>query len=87
MVDPESARRQTAQISRAPRDVVDTSADRALKVMVMREFPHFVTGGLPGQGYRAHRAFGDEQLQIAIDRCDAERADFQARRLQIAWMV
>ena len=62
MLDRESARRQTPQVSRATGDVVDTATGRALEMMVMRQLPHLVAPTLSWQGDDLDGTFSDEQL-------------------------
>src|ERR1700730_16187665 len=82
MVDSESAGRQTTQIPGATRNVVHAATGGALEVMVMRGFPHLVAGTLCRQRNDLDSPLSHKQLEIAIDRCHAQRRHTGARSFQ-----
>jgi hypothetical protein len=82
MLDPEAARRQTAEIAWTAGNVVHATTGRALEVVMVGRVPNFVAPILAGKRNDSGGPIGNQPLQVAIDGRHAERLYGSARTVQ-----
>jgi hypothetical protein len=82
MLDPEAARRQTAEIAWTAGNVVYTTTGRALEVVMVGRLPNFVAAILAGERNDSNGTVGDQALEVAIHGRHAERSHASAPTVQ-----
>jgi hypothetical protein len=82
VLDPEAARRETAEITRTARNVVYATTGRALEMVVVARFPNFVAPILAGKRNDSNGPVGNQPLEVAIHGRHAERSHGRAPTVQ-----
>jgi len=80
--DTKSRGRQGVKVSGAPVSVVHAAAPPALEMMMMAKTRGFVARRLAGQLDQTDLCSFGHQLEVAVDRREAERGDFAPREVQ-----